>query len=426
VIGMRALVPELPRDAWALLAGDAICALGSGMTLPFLLVYLHDARGLGLGAAGLAVSAVALAGFAGNPIGGSLADRIGGRATMLAGLVLCAAGSTSLAFASHAWQAFAASATLGFGAAIVWPARTALLAMLVSSERRSSAYALQHAASNAGLGAGALFAALIVDTSSAGTFQALYLLDAASFVAVVPILGCLAVPAREHRAAVLTPARAAYRSILCDRAFRRLWALTALLVGVGYAQYSAAFPAFATGEAGLDAHQLALAFAANTVAVVVAQLPVLGLLRGGRRTSALAFAFAATGIGWGIVLAGGGAQSPAVAATVFAFAMVVLAIGETAVSPSAPALANDLAPDALRGRYNGAYTLAWTTGFAAGPALAGAVLAAGQATALMLGLIAACAVGAAGSLRLARHLPAGVDVVDRDPTGVRLVEPATA
>jgi MFS family permease len=426
VSGMRALVPELPRDAWTLLAGDVVSAIGSGMTLPFLLVYLHDVRGLGLGAAGLAVSAVALAGFLGNPIAGSLADRVGGRATILAGLAFCAAGSTSLAFAMHAWQAFAASATLGFGAAIVWPARSALLATLVPCERRSSAYALQHAATNVGLGAGALFAALIVDTSSAGTFQALYLLDAASFVALVPIVSRLTVPARENRAAVSTAARGAYRSILRDRAFRHLWGLTALLVGVGYAQYSAAFPAFATGEAGLDARQLAFAFAANTVAVVVAQLPVLGVLRGARRTRALAFAFAATGIAWAIVLAAGGAQSSAAAATVFALAMVVLAIGETAVSPSAPALANDLAPDALRGRYNGAYTLAWTTGFASGPALAGAVLAAGQPAALMLGLITLCAVGTVGSLRLARHLPAGIDVVDRDETDVRLVGPATA
>jgi MFS family permease len=310
------------------------------------------------------------------------------------------------------------------GAAIAWPARSALLAVLVPCERRSSAYALQHAATNVGLGAGALFAALIVQGSSAGTFQALYLLDAASFIAVVPLLARLGVP-HEHRTVAPTPARAAYRSILRDRAFRRLWVLTALLVGAAYAQYTAAFPAFATGEAGLDAHQLALAFAANTVAVVLAQLPVLGVLRGGRRTSALALAFAATGIAWAIVLAAGGVQSPATAATVFALAMVVLAIGETAVSPSAPALANDLAPDALRGRYNGAYTLAWTTGFAAGPALAGAFLAAGRASALMLGLIAACAVGAIGSLRLARHVPARLDVVDGDDAGLRL-EPAAA
>jgi MFS family permease len=305
-------------------------------------------------------------------------------------------------------QAFAASATLGLGVAIVWPARSALLALLVPSERRSTVFALQHAATNVGLGAGALLAALIVDTSSPGTFQTLYLLDAASFAAVAPLLLRLVLPASPAPAA----APGAYRSILGDGAFWRLWGLTALLVGAGYAQYSAAFPAFATGEAGLDAHQLALPFAANTVAVVVAQLPVLGVLRGRRRTSALSFALATTGIGWAIVLAGGGAQSPAAAATVFAVAMIVLAVGETAMAPSGPALMSDLAPDELRGRYNGAYTLAWTTGFAAGPALAGAVFATGQGYALMLGLIVACAVGAAAARQLADHLPPGIDVVD--------------
>jgi len=278
---------------------------------------------------------------------------------------------------------------------------------------------------NVGLGAGALLAALIVDTSSTASFQVLYLLDAISFIAFMPFVVRLSVQATPaEQPAFATPG--GYRSILRDRAFRRLWALTALIVAFGYAQYSAAFPAFATGEAGLDAHQLALAFAANTVAVALAQLPVLRALRGRSRTSALAFAFAATGIAWTIVLAGAGAPSPAAAAAVFSVAMIALAIGETALSPSAPALANDLAPEDLRGRYNGVYTLAWTTGFAAGPALAGAVLAAGAANALMLGLIAACAIGVGGSLRLAQHLPPGIDVVDGEVADAPLPEPALA
>ena len=423
--GMRGLVPELPRDGWTLLAGDAVSAVGSGLTLPFLLVYLHGVRGLGLGEAGLALSMVALAGFAGNPVGGSLVDRVGGRAALLMGLVFATAGSAFLAFVTEPWQAYGAAATLGFGLAVVWPARTALLASIVPPERRSSAFGLAHAAMNVGLGAGALLAALIVDTSSTASFQVLYLLDAISFIAFMPFVVRLSVQATPaEQPAFATPG--GYRSILRDRAFRRLWALTALIVAFGYAQYSAAFPAFATGEAGLDAHQLALAFAANTVAVALAQLPVLRALRGRSRTSALAFAFAATGIAWTIVLAGAGAPSPAAAAAVFSVAMIALAIGETALSPSAPALANDLAPEDLRGRYNGVYTLAWTTGFAAGPALAGAVLAAGAANALMLGLIAACAIGVGGSLRLARHLPPGIDVVDGEVADAPLPEPALA
>jgi MFS family permease len=422
---MRRLIPELPREGWILLAGDAISAVGSGLTLPFLLVYLHDVRGLGLGQAGLALSVVALAGFAGNPVGGSLVDRVGGRAALLAGLAFAAVGSAWLAFVTGAWDSYAASATLGFGLAVIWPARTALLATVVPVERRSSAYGLGHAAMNVGLGAGALLAAVLVDPSSSASFQALYLLDAASFLAFAPFVLRLRVTPMDAEEEAGPKAAGAYVTIVRDRAFRRLWALTALIVGFGYAQYSAAFPAFAT-SAGLDAHQLALAFAANTLAVAAVQLPVLRALGGRRRTSALAFAFAATGVAWTVVLIGAQAPSSSVAAGIFSLAMVALALGETALAPSAPALANDLAPDELRGRYNGVYTLAWTTGFAAGPALAGAVLAAGQADVLMLGLVAACVVGVAGSLRLARHLPPAIDVVDGDPIDVSVPEPAVA
>src|SRR5215208_2544508 len=77
---VRSLVPALPRAAWVVLAGDAVSALGSGLTLPFLLVYLHQARGLDLGPASLAVATVAIAGLAGNPFGGALSDRVGARA----------------------------------------------------------------------------------------------------------------------------------------------------------------------------------------------------------------------------------------------------------------------------------------------------------------------------------------------------------
>ena len=42
-----------------------------------------------------------------------------------------------------------------------------------------------------------------------------------------------------------------------------MWALTALLVGAGFAQFHAAFPAYATGAGALSAAALSLAFAAT-------------------------------------------------------------------------------------------------------------------------------------------------------------------
>ncbi|MGE3414330.1 MAG: MFS transporter [Dehalococcoidia bacterium] len=108
-----------------------------------------------------------------------------------------------------------------------------------------------------------------------------------------------------------------------------------------------------------------------------------------------------------LLAAGGDPQSTGL--ILFIAAMVLFGVGETLLSPTVPAIVNDLAPDRLRGRYNGAYTLAWTTGYIAGPALAGFALAAGQGHTLFLAMIAALAAAALAALRLERSLPADIN-----------------
>ncbi len=85
--------------------------------------------------------------------------------------------------------------------------------------------------------------------------------------------------------------------------------------------------------------------------------------------------------------------------------MVIFALGETLLSPTLPAIINDLAPPGAAGRYNGLGALAFTTGFLAGPAGGAAALGAGWGTALFAALALACAAAALAALRLNRHLP---------------------
>jgi MFS family permease len=408
---VRSLVPALPRVAWLVLAGDAVSALGSGMTLPFLLVYLHQARGLDLGPASLAVATVALAGVVGNPLGGALSDRVGPRATLAAGLVTAAAGSLALAAVSSPRQAFAACALLGVGVAVAWPALDALLAGLVTAEQRSSAFALRHATMNAGLAAGALVAALLIAGASPAALARLYVLDAVSFAAFAAVLLCHRRLPSHRRPRQLARARGGYRAILGDRVFLRVWALTAVLVTVGVAQYAAAFPAYATEVAGLDASWLSLALAANAVTVVGLQLLTLRLLAGRRRTNGIVLVAALWAAAWSVALVAGALASGWPAPALLALAMVLLAAGETALAPTVPALVNALAPDALRGCYNGALALAFTTGFIAGPLLAGAAIASGLGTALPGALAASCGLAALAARRLGRHVPPALDAI---------------
>ena len=141
------LLPKLPRRAWIVLGGDLLSAIGSGMTLPFLVVYLHRVRGLDLELAGAALATIALAALPGNPIAGVLVDRIGSRLTLIFGLLVTAAGTVAIAFVTAPWHAFVAAATTGFGLATIWPAQDSLLAVTVTSEQRSSVFAVRHGTS---------------------------------------------------------------------------------------------------------------------------------------------------------------------------------------------------------------------------------------------------------------------------------------
>src|SRR5262249_15329913 len=106
----QALVPELTRAAWTVLAGDFASAGGRGLSLPCLFIYAHRVRGVGFGTAGLVVAMVALASLVGNPLGGALADRWTPRRALMAGLALAAVGSAALAVARSATSLFAATA----------------------------------------------------------------------------------------------------------------------------------------------------------------------------------------------------------------------------------------------------------------------------------------------------------------------------
>jgi len=414
-LGRPGLVPDLPRPAWVVLGGDFASAVGSGLTLPLLFVYAHQVRHLADGAAGLVVATIALASLAGNPAGGALADRYTPRRALMAGLAVAAAGSAALALARTAAELFAAAGLLGLGVSVIWPAQDALLASLAGPAHRSAVFAVRHACLNAGLGLGALAAAAAVIVTRPVTFTAVYLADAASFLAFVPVLARLRPPeptASPPRHASQPPAprprRTGFRQVLADKAFVRVWALTAILVTVSFGQSQSSFAGYTTRPGGIGPHGLALAFAANTLTVLAAQLLILRRLAGHRRTTAAALAAVAWAASWAIVTVGGH-LSGAAADTAFAAAMVIFALGECLLSPTLPAIINDLAPPGAAGRYNGLGALAFTTGFLAGPATAGAALGAGQGTALFAALAAACAAAAAAALRLGRWLPAAAN-----------------
>jgi MFS family permease len=406
------LLPVLPAPAWVVLGGDFISAIGSGLTLPFLFIYAHQVRHLSDGTAGLVVATIALASLIGNPVGGALADRWTPRRALMAGLVVAAAGSAGLALAHAAAPLFGAAALLGIGVSVIWPAQDALLASLTRPPERSAVFAVRHASLNAGLALGALCAAAVVSVAHPATFTVVYFADAVSFLAFLPVLAYLRPgpqPARGPRPA--RKRRTGFREVLRDRTFLRVWVLTAVIVTLSFGQSQSSFPGYATRPGGIDTRALSVAFAANMLTVVVAQLFVLRRLAGHRRTTGAALACAAWAVTWAVVIIGGHLGGGTAADVAFAAAMVIFALGESLLSPTLPAIINDIAPPGAVGRYNGLGVLAFTTGFLVGPIGGAAALGAGWGTGLFAAMAVACVLAGLAALRLGRHLPAAANQI---------------
>jgi MFS family permease len=236
----------------------------------------------------------------------------------------------------------------------------------------------------------------------------------------VPVLACLRTPAQQASAQEASeqeanPQGAAkptrFREVFSDRAFMRVWALTALVVTVSFGQFQSSFAGYATRPGGVSAHGLSLAFAANMLTVTVASLFVLRWLAGRRRTTGAALAAVAWAVTWTVVIIGGHLGGGVTAELTFAAAMVIFALGETLLSPTLPAIINDLAPPGAAGRYNGLGALAFTTGFLLGPALGGAALGKGWGTGLFAVLVLSCVLASAAAFRLGRRLPRSANQV---------------
>jgi MFS family permease len=407
------------RRAWRLsLAGTLVSALGSGLTLPFLIVYLHSIRHVSLPIAGVVVAISAVVGMATTAAAGPLGDRIGLGRVLVLGLATEALGTALLALGGDVLEATIAVAVIAAGNGTAWPALNGLVANQVPLAEQPRAYALRFGVLNAGLGVGGLASGWIVSLDDPASFQLVYGIDAAStaLFAVIALLGMRSAPG--YRAVAAGPVRRqpggptahGYRAVLADRAFLG-YLVCALALGVfGYAQLNGPWAAFATLIGHATPRVVGIAFAANTAAIVVSQLAVVRLTRRWRRTRLLGLTSALWAVAWA---ATGLAALPALhglpADVILVLSLGIFGLGETFLSPVSGAMPNVLAPAHLRARYNALASITWPLGGLVGPPLAGLLLGGPEPASWALLITVGTALTALGGLALARLLPASAD-----------------
>src|SRR3954468_11890364 len=218
---LRSLDPMLPRQVWLVQIGGVVNSFGNGIVFPFIVIFLHNVRGISFAAAGLALSGGAVAALAAGFGAGTIVDRVGGRNTLLVGLLLQAGSFALFSLVREGWHAVALLSLEGAGTACFWPGQSTLLSKLTPPERTHSAFALQRISMNLGLGLGGVVGGLIATTQDPDSFTTLFLLDAATFLVFIGVLSTIREPAAEPAPAETAESAGGYRAVLRDRNF--LW-----------------------------------------------------------------------------------------------------------------------------------------------------------------------------------------------------------
>jgi MFS family permease len=383
---IRALAGSLPSSFWVLWWGVLLNRAAS-FVVGFLALFLVQERGYGVAAAGRMVALYGVGGVLAAVVGGTMADRLGRRFTMLVGLALSALAVGALAVARG--PALLAGLTFLAGAAgqMYPPALNAAVADVVPFADRPRAFGLVYWAANVGFGLGFAIAAAVGPHS----LPALFVLDAvttAGFLALVAWRFSETRPtAIEHHPVV----RGLWR-VLGDRPFVTFLGLHLVILLV-FTQW-ALLLGVDTAAHGVGRGGYALLLCLNCVGAIVLQ-PLLGPWIARRDpTRALVASALFFGIGYGL-------NAFATTLPLYAVGVLLWTVGEVLCLPVASALAAALAPPALRGRYQGVYALVFSGAFALSPFLSGELAARAGARAVWLACLAAGGLVALGHLAVA-------------------------
>ena len=367
---LRDSTPQVKR----FLAGALFNSLGSGLTLPILIIYLNQVRGFSLTAASLILSWMAITGLAFSPISGHLVDKFGPRRIMLIAILIEAVAMFSWAFVDTVSDALLVGALSSLGNAAIWPTQTTMMARMVSEDFRPKFFGLQFMMLNLGLGLGGVVSSFIVEISDPASFTRLFALDAVTYLVFFGFILTLrgtGGPLKKTQMEIENDG--GYRQVMADRSFMRLSGAKLLLLTFGYASLDAGLPTLLTLYGDLSVKALGPIWAVNTGVIVLGQIFVINRLDGRSRVRLMFGISLIWSVAW-IIIGLSVSLDPKATFALAAIGVGIFALGEMIWSTVGPTLTNELAPENMRGRYNSVDGLMWVFAGAMGPALSGIML----------------------------------------------------
>ncbi len=390
--------PALSPVFWVLFWGTLVNRAASFVGV-FLALHLTQDLGTSRATAGWIVGCWGLGGWLASPVAGVLTDQVGRRITMLLGLVLGGACVLAIAFVADLRLLFVLAFLGGGTSQLFFPACNAMIADVVPPADRTRAYGLVYWAVNLGLAIGFAVGGVVPD-------RYLWLLFVADAGTTFVCAAIVAWRVPETRPADLhhEPALRGLARVAVDRTFLAFAGLHLMALMV-FTQFQLALPLDMTAH-GHGSRGFAWLMAFNCADVVALQPWMAPRLRPFDGSRLLAISSLLFGLGYGLnALVPGLARSLGELGlgsvhgwglALYLAGAALWTVGEVVGFPVASSLVADLAPVALRGRYQGAYSMVWGMSMGLSPILAGQVidrLGAPALWALCLGVGAAVAAG---------------------------------
>jgi len=359
-----------------IVAGIALSAIGRGMTLSLLMVYLHDMRGFTTSFGGLLLAWGALFGIACTAPLGALVDRIGPKIVMVFGLLISGLSALSFSVVTTHTHAFIAMTLFAFGGQCVWPSQSVILTRVTPEEDRPKIFGFNFMLMNLGLGVGGFLSSIIIRENSIFSYQVMYWLDGATYLVFLFFVWGLDTPhagkyiAKEHE-----PEKGSYRELFAIRELSILTFAGIILLTFGYGPLQSGLPIYATQYLDLAPNWLGIIFGVNTFAIVIFQPLVLNMIEKYSKYTALIAVAVIWALSW-LAVGVSPYLSMFMAGIALCISQLIFAFGEMVHAPISPALMQELTPEHIRGRASALTSLQWGISGIAGPAVAGLMIGA--------------------------------------------------
>jgi MFS family permease len=351
----------MPRALWLLIIGMAVNVTGSSFLWPLNTIYIHEHLGKSLSVAGVVLMLNSAASVAGNLIGGTLFDKIGGYRSILLGIVITVLALFGLAIWNSWPQYIVFLIIIGFGSGIVFPSMYAM-AGSVWKEGGRKAFNAIYVAQNLGVAVGAALGGLVASYS----FQLIFLANALLYLVflAIAVFGYRRIQVRaSHQSSILQESGPV-------KNHAKLYALLILCAGyllcwVGYVQWQSTISAY-TRELDIAISQYSILWTVNGAMIVIGQPIINRMVKPFEKNLKVQILIGMVIFIGSFMVAAGAREFSG-----FLAAMAILTIGEMLIWPAVPTIADSLAPKGREGFYQGIVNSTATGGRMIGPLLGG-------------------------------------------------------